>query len=220
MAKDAFATYIIKLIRNRKGIIMKIVKNILIYIISIVISFVLYRFVLINLIDQLPFYVGEYQFVYFIAIIFMLSVFVYIVMNALLNNQLDNISKRILWIQYFFVIVFLLFGRNIGCRGIEFNLIDSIHAWCSDSYSVVVSMANGFMFIPMAYFFKEKTYRLSIPIFCCMAIVCELIQYIFSLGFFDVGDILLYIIGFIIGLFLVKSNIVKLLLYQRTANTE
>lgn len=184
---------------------MKAKKNILIALISVVISFILYRFLLLKIIDQLPFYAGEYQFLYFVIILLMLSAFVFIILRGMINNKLDNLSKKLLWFQYFFVLCFLLFGRNVGFRAMELNLVNSIKSWVSDSFSIVVNIGNLLMFMPTAFFFKEKSFKFSICVMTCIFVMCELLQYTFALGAFDVGDLLLYILGFTISFFFAKK---------------
>ena len=96
-----------------------------------------------------------------------------------------------------------------GLKGIELNIFNSFKDWFDDSYSLIVSIANILMFVPMGFFFKDKNKKISIFIMLFCIITCEGIQYIFSLGFFDIGDIVLNLIGFIIGITFFKSEFFK-----------
>lgn len=183
-------------------------KNFLYIILAIVISFFIYRFLTIRLLDFLPFVI-ENKIPLYISVILIQSIIIYILLKAIINNELNKSSIIMLSIQYFLILAFLLFGRTIGLKGIELNIFNSFKDWFDDSYSLIVSIANILMFVPMGFFFKDKNKKISIFIMLFCIITCEGIQYIFSLGFFDIGDIVLNLIGFIIGITFFKSEFFK-----------
>lgn len=184
----------------------KILKFFLYAIISLVISFFIYRFITIRLIDFLPFVIDN-PIPFYIIIVLFQAIIIYIVLNGIQNNELDNKSKKMLWIQYFIVVIFLLFGRNIGVKGVELNLFIAIKDWFSDSFSIVIAIANFLMFIPLSFFFRNKSFIYSILSILSIVFCIELTQYLLSLGIFDIGDILLNCLGFSLGRLVFKSKL-------------
>ncbi len=194
-------------------------QNFLYLLSAIIISFFIYRFLTIKLLDFIPF-VARNRLPMYISVIAIQSIVIYILLKAIIKNELDRSSKIMLFIQYIVILIFLLFGRNIGVKGIELNLLNSIKNWFDDSYSIIVSLANILMFIPMGFFFKNKDKKKSIFIMLLCIFCCESIQYIFSLGFFDIGDIILNLTGFTFGLMFFKSQFIKnkFILYKKNSN--
>lgn len=186
----------------------KILRNFLYIIISVVISFFIYRFITIRLIDFLPFVINN-PIPFYIIIVLFQAIIIYIILNGIQNNELDNKSKKMLWIQYFIVVIFLLFGRNIGSKGVELNLFIAIKDWFSDSFSIVITIANFLMFIPLSFFFRNKNLIYSILSIIGIVFCIEIAQYLLSLGILDVGDILLNCLGFLLGRLFFKSKLVS-----------
>ena len=185
--------------------VKKILKNTFLILFSIIISFFIYRFITINLLDFIPFVITN-KIPLYISIVLVQSIIIFIILLGIINNKLDSFSKKLLWLQYFIILLFLLFGRNIGFKGVELNILNSSKSWLSNSYNVVITIANLLMYMPLSLNFTNKNPKQIIPVMLFLIIIFESIQYMLSLGVFDVGDIILNIIGFIIGLKVFKSK--------------
>ncbi|MFR4584852.1 hypothetical protein HF846_04915 [Clostridium cadaveris] len=185
--------------------VKKILKNTFLILFSIIISFFIYRFITINLLDFIPFVITN-KIPLYISIVLVQSIIIFIILLGIINNKLDSFSKKLLWLQYFIILLFLLFGRNIGFKGVELNILNSSKSWLSNSYNVVITIANLLMYMPLSLNFTNKNPKKIIPVMLFLIIIFESIQYMLSLGVFDVGDIILNIIGFIIGLKVFKSK--------------
>ena len=185
--------------------VKKILKNTFLILFSIIISFFIYRFITINLLDFIPFVITN-KIPLYISIVLVQSIIIFIILLGIINNKLDSFSKKLLWLQYFIILLFLLFVRNIGFKGVELNILNSSKSWLSNSYNVVITIANLLMYMPLSLNFTNKNPKKIIPVMLFLIIIFESIQYMLSLGVFDVGDIILNIIGFIIGLKVFKSK--------------
>ena len=174
--------------------VKKILKNTFLILFSIIISFFIYRFITINLLDFIPFVITN-KIPLYISIVLVQSIIIFIILLGIINNKLDSFSKKLLWLQYFIILLFLLFGRNIGFKGVELNILNSSKSWLSNSYNVVITIANLLMYMPLSLNFTNKNPKKIIPVMLFLIIIFESIQYMLSLGVFDVGDIILNIIG-------------------------
>ena len=94
-------------------------------------------------------------------------------------------------------------------RSVELNIIQSSKDWIKDSYSIVIALMNILIFLPSACFFRKKTFKFSLITMFFIILGCEFIQFLLSVGIFDVGDIILNLLGFFIGLKIFKSNFVS-----------
>nr|WP_255518864.1 VanZ family protein [Granulicatella sp. 19428wC4_WM01] len=99
-------------------------------------------------------------------------------------------------------LIYLLFFKSIGVRGYDLNPL-----------SFLIDIYNGDSFIP----FMNILFLIPLGCLCStkkkmrLAMVClfsaEVIQYIFYLGFFDLGDLLANYIGLMIGKMLADKAI-------------
>lgn len=135
--------------------VKKILKNTFLILFSIIISFFIYRFITINLLDFIPFVITN-KIPLYISIVLVQSIIIFIILLGIINNKLDSFSKKLLWLQYFIILLFLLFGRNIGFKGVELNILNSSKSWLSNSYNVVITIANLLMYMPLSLNFTNK----------------------------------------------------------------
>lgn len=77
-------------------------------------------------------------------------------------------------------------------------------------YAIKNLLGNIIPFIPFGYFIPIYIYKYKKSFFCVifsfilLCITIETIQYIFSIGFFDIDDIILNLIGLILGYLIFK----------------
>ena len=103
-----------------------------------------------------------------------------------------------------------LFKNDNGWTGnINLNLLEVFKVIKSSSNGLILLVGNICMYIPIGiyieYRFFNKKNTLKIGLFLIYIFLIELIQHIFKKGVFDIDDIILNLIGFLIGVFLVKG---------------
>ena len=178
--------------------ILKISLNVLL---SIIVSFVIYRFITIRLIDLMPFN-QDYLIYVYLGVNIVQAILVFIILNSIYNRKINKVSIIAIGILYFIVLIFVLFIRKRGVQGYELNLMISASSWASNSHNMFIAFMNSLLFLPFAYIFRNIKISKGIISGIVIIILCEIAQYIFSLGIFDVGDIVLNSFGFILGIFL------------------
>lgn len=100
---------------------------------------------------------------------------------------------------YFFAVICVLFMRHSIERVFVFNLFTGICDMFSNSQAALQAVMNLILFIPAGYFLRKLKPISAVVSAICISAALELIQVAFMRGFFDVFDILLYILGFLIG---------------------
>lgn len=106
---------------------------------------------------------------------------------------------KIEYTVYFGLLFFFLFFKSKGVQGVSMNPFSFIQDFFSGQ-SIEV-LANIVFFIPLGLLFNYKNVRLSKSLLICTItiILVETVQFIFSLGFFDLGDVSTNIGGILIG---------------------
>lgn len=100
---------------------------------------------------------------------------------------------------YFLAIICILFMRHSIERIFVFNLFTGIYDMLSDSQAALQALMNLILFVPAGYFFRKLRPISAVVLAVFVSAALELIQVASMRGFFDVFDILLYILGFLIG---------------------
>ncbi|NJW40196.1 teicoplanin resistance protein VanZ [Streptococcus suis] len=115
-----------------------------------------------------------------------------------------HISRLALWFFYAcygLLLVYLLFFKNIGVRGVNWDLLST---FTQDLFlNPTILFFNLLLFLPLGLLFSFSWKKLSL--FVGVILLVEACQFFFSLGFFDFGDILLNTSGFALGNFLGQS---------------
>ncbi|WP_286905103.1 VanZ family protein [Clostridium sp. UBA1652] len=181
-----------------------ILKNVLLLMLSAVIGFLfnynitielVRRFVFIS--DQLRIPLGILMLVFQIIIFFAL-------IKLILERNIDSLTNKIIWICYFSMMVFLLFGRPIAGASINLNPFNMFYS-LNNSDQILVSVFNVIFFIPIGFLFIRRKISYILAIMIPIEFLIESIQYLFKLGMFDVDDIILNILGICIGFFIFKN---------------
>lgn len=140
-----------------------------------------------------------------ISIILIMSFVLFTLTRIIYTQKINLTSIKIIYVLYIIILIYALLFKNFGVRGINLNILSFI----SDTINIdsKTPILNILIFIPLGALFKFDYKKLII--FIIAIFIVEAIQYLFSLGFFDVGDILTNTIGFIIGNTLHDSQIGK-----------
>ena len=171
---------------------LKSLGDILLGIVSFGLSYWFYR----GHLEQYVHYIAHYGF-YFqvllnIVIIVLLSYVIYAFLKLLLTRKQ---TLLLLYLIYFVALFYLLFLKNIGLQGLSLNPLSFARELYWGSHFVPIM--NLLMFIPLGLLFPS---RLSNLLLCLIALFSiESIQYFGHMGIFDLGDIVLNMLGILIG---------------------
>lgn len=151
---------------------------------------------------------------YFIRLIFVIVASVFIIIGNYIynNNYIDKISDKKKSIKISNLIIFiyystLLFNMTIFARFTNihsYNLIPfkSIYdiVTSNNMYFILINLlGNLLVFMPIEYFmielFNVVNFKKTLLINFFIIFICEVIQYIFKIGVFDVDDIILCFSG-------------------------
>lgn len=147
----------------------------------------------------------------FVAARIILALALFIFIKFIINKKVNSKYIDLLFCLYFILILMLtLFKNDNGWTGnINLNLLEVFKDIKSSSNGLILLVGNICMYIPIGiyieYRFFNKKSTLKIGLFLIYIFLIELIQHIFKKGVFDIDDIILNSIGFLIGVFLVKG---------------
>lgn len=123
-----------------------------------------------------------------------------------------NISKnfiKFLYIIYFILLFFILFLKSTGLQGANLNPLEGLYDLKSGYYKEI--LLNIIIFIPIGFLsFGKKFSRVIVIRFIIVILLVEIFQYMFSLGFFDIVDVITNTIGFVLGHFIINLKFVRI----------
>lgn len=123
-------------------------------------------------------------------------------------------TTYILFILYFFFLGYLLFIRGINYQDTEFLTVNFIPLSTMKRYFgllvigeyrdfIINIIGNIVVFIPVGFFVISRMFKKRIVILIVMTlgipIIIEMIQYLFSVGIMDIDDVILNVLGILIG---------------------
>lgn len=127
--------------------------------------------------------------------ILILTIILFTLFRTIYTKNLSLKIIILLYILYFSVMFFMLFLKSPGIQGYNINIMSYLYEiFTVDS---LVPLFNILMFIPLGILFKFD-YK-NIALFILFIFLCEIIQYVLKVGIFDIGDILLNTVGFLVG---------------------
>lgn len=174
---------------------LKSLSNILLGIISLGLSYWFYRGHLEQYVHYIAHYGPYFQVLLNLVIIILLGYFVYAFLKLLLTRKLKKQTLLLLYFIYFLALFYLLFLKNIGIQGLSLNPFSFARELYWGSHFVPIM--NLLMFIPLGLLFSS---RMSNLLLCLIALFSvESIQYFGHLGIFDLGDIVLNMLGLLVG---------------------
>ena len=175
--------------------VLKTLSDILLGIISLGLSYWFYRGHLEQYVHYIAHYGPYFQVLLNLVIIILLGYFVYAFLKLLLTRKLKKQTLLLLYFIYFLALFYLLFLKNIGIQGLSLNPLSFARELYWGSHFVPIM--NLLMFIPLGLLFSS---RMSNLLLCLIALFSvESIQYFGHLGIFDLGDIVLNMLGLLVG---------------------
>ncbi len=188
---------------------MKILKSIIIAIISACISQLLCYFV----IDDVFVYFATNNITFLFLRLF-LAIVIYISINWIIKNPIRTIEKDMLLISYILLAVCLSLLR-FKLHSVEpnFNILNIIN------YSKKTLLLNTLFYIPVGYYLKGRLRiktLLIFSIFLAYIAIIELLQQSLKVGIFDINDIILNSFGFTMGF--ITRKFIQHLMSDRNIN--
>lgn len=139
-----------------------------------------------------------------------------ILIYQLCRNRLNLVYLRVLGIVYALAAVVVIMLKSSGIRigGVNLNFLDIVTQFEENPLTLLV---NLFILLPLGCCAALEGYKLWKSALVSLAgiLVCETLQPILSLGFFDIVDITLNELGFIFGML-----VVSVILGSRTRKRE
>jgi len=118
--------------------------------------------------------------------------------------QLKIYETISIFLIYITLMGYLLFFKNIvPINAITMDFIPLFFE-APSTEQLILMVGNIALFTPIGFFFSRVGFKLSLLFILILSFVIEASQYIFHVGVFDLSDILLYFVGFYIGLFYQK----------------
>ena len=158
----------------------------------------------------IPQYITDYGRITFRLFI---SYIIFIFIKWLLHKEIHVKYFKIIYILYFLLLVSLSLSRvayNSNVNNINLRI-----GYFKDS-SKIILLSNIAMYFPIGLFIKKFfpfKAAYDILFFTLYILAIEILQYILKVGYFDINDILLNLLSFIIGLtayFLLRKKFVFL----------
>lgn len=186
----------------KKSILVKTISALVACILALAVYILLNRFI-----DQ----IGIYSTAGRLAILLALALLIYTLTQKLLFRQLNKIEEALIAAAYALLIISGLFLRqsgrmfsfdffNIGGYGFGLNPLSFIRESRYDSSLMLVNILNVLLFVPLKPILAINRIRAPWWLVIIGFFVLELLQFVLGAGFFDLGDIVLYTGGFLIGL--------------------
>lgn len=175
--------------------------NLLIFVASIVLSFILCFFIF----DDIFLFISG-SVIGFIVLRIFLAVILYFLAKLIINKKFTNTQLMLLFIAYLVLIVSLTLFKTHDLtvsRGYNFNPLE-IFKDVNTRSGIIMSVGNAFAYIPIGLYIRKcinkKSNVFLVFMFVIYCTCIEVIQYIAHLGVADIDDIILNTFGFFCGI--------------------
>lgn len=177
-------------------------------ILTCIISFLVFYYVTSNFLDS------HFQGLYVIEpLLYLLILFgqtlIFYGSSYLLLNPSHRISTfvlRLLWVIYFLVMILLLFFRVYHDNNINLNLLELFNF---ETTNLSQTILNLILLIPIGYWLKHLKISSVLLLSLLLITSIELLQFVSHRGIFDVVDILIDILGIMIGYIIFRKMNIK-----------
>ena len=192
--------------KNQIELWKKIVKNTIQIVLSVIIGYLIYYFIFM---DIIPLFISTSGIIYIpisIACLIVCIVGVMVIINLIINKTINKYLFIIISVAYFCVLLLALFLRSSVLERIFIlNPLTGLIDTFSDSQMTLQSLMNVIIFIPIGYFVRKLKYYQTLIFSLILSVAIELIQVLLIRGFFDTFDIILYCIGISLGYLIFKK---------------
>lgn len=198
-----------ELLKSKKAL------KILLLLFSVLIGFVLYLTIFINI---LPMFFSNMENIEKNILAILIIIFTVYILIAIVFNLDTKVERYVILILYLIVLLLGLLRpdqSNFGETGIySWNPIGFIFDVQNDDLSLIIMFINILIFVPMyfllAYANVFKNFLSRLIIFEIFIFLIEYLQVLLKIGIFDLSDIFLYNIGFCIG-YIISLPFLKIL---------
>lgn len=134
----------------------------------------------------------------FLCLRLVIAILIYISINWVMKSPIYNLEKDILFLSYVFlsISISLLRFKLAFYKPGNFNVINIIH------YSKTTIFFNILFYIPFGYYLRSRLKLKTLYkfiIFLFYIVIIEISQHLLNVGFFDINDVILNCLGFLIG---------------------
>lgn len=176
---------------------MKLIKGIISLIVGGLLGFTINYYIFS---DIIAIYYPENSMAFYAVLI--TTMFCCVMMVAfLLFQKIDARLLLIIKVAYFCALAIILFGRETMIQEVVLNPLDSIND-LNDPEMVIQSSLNLVVFIPMGFVFRNQDFSSMLIKSIVLSCGIELVQWVLSRGIFDTFDVILYVLGIIVGYFI------------------
>lgn len=162
---------------------------------GIVIGYCIYYFVLMDIVAIYLCWTEAFYITVSLITLFLSIVGSTFVIFMITGTKVSPLVYKVVSITYLVLLVLAFFGRRSLSREFDVNVIASVQALFTDKEYLLQTVLNTLILMPLAYFFRKKSILTAELSFLGIAVGIELLQYISIRGFFDLWDIICYMIG-------------------------
>lgn len=145
-----------------------------------------------------------------IIFLFFIPFLIFFFLELIYSKQMKNYEYKLLQIFYFiFLFIFLFLGRGEYDHQMmlqPFSMLNDLYTSEGFFNKILVIfqiLLNIIVFTPLGIWIRDlNTGKIKYTLILFIPLFIESIQYIFERGVFDMGDIVLNVIGIVIGLYL------------------
>lgn len=186
-----------------------IAKKMLLILIGLVVGYILYYNVFMEII---PLFFSSDIAYYVVSIMCLIGCIVgcIIILDLLVNKKISKSLFIMICVAYFVVMLTALFLRQSLEREFIFNPLIGFRDAFTDSQMLMQSIMNLALFIPVGYFLRKQKRLNQVLIASAISVGIEILQVVLMRGFFDTFDIILYFIGINLGCLIFKKFELKI----------
>lgn len=179
-------------------------KQLILVIIALIICLVLNQLFFDDYLLTYVYVPKRYILVYFCMSWLGLTLIMYSILHLIVFRYMPIILFVILMICYWILMIGLLFFKTKNTQGINLDLIGYFKYALYDNVTLLIALLNIMLFIPLGMYmryFKLGYFKMCFINIFILTII-EVIQFIFRVGIFDIGDVILNMLGIIVGYYL------------------
>lgn len=182
----------------------KLLQNSILLLIGITAGYLIYYYVFLELVTL---FIGRGFTYYFVSILCLIGSMIgcIILLNVIFYKKFSKLMFIAITIMYFCILFSVLFLRRYTEQIYIFNPLVSLKDLFNSKIMLFQSFMNFIIFIPIGYFFKKFIYKKVIVLSTIFSTLIELCQVITMRGFFDILDIVIYVLGITMGYFIFRK---------------
>lgn len=150
------------------------------------------------------------DFMFVLGMIVFITIIITSFLYQIILGKISSKFSKYISVIYFISLIYFLFFKTIGITGVNFNILNLATDLIGGE--PIILIMNILFFIPMGFLFIFN--KKNSIIFLLSIFIIEVLQMVFNVGIFDVVDILLNYVGFIIGTIVLSNSKVRNILFD------